>query len=145
MRNTLILGIIPAIVVGIASGWRNAAMLLTGMLISAASIWEWQRLARLISARLDHQRTPMGTPLVVFFFLIRLGVFAAAIYGSLKFIHGSSSSAPVRPQFGGIYHLLGGAASGFETDRAATDGDRGKGLKQVQGGCGNRSPERERL
>ncbi|MGP8270702.1 MAG: ATP synthase subunit I [Terracidiphilus sp.] len=90
MRNTLILGIIPSVVVGIASGWRNAAMLLTGMLISAASIWEWRRLARLISARLDHQRTPMGTPLVVFFFLIRLGIFAAAIYGSLKFIHGSS-------------------------------------------------------
>ncbi len=90
MRNTLILGIVPAIVVGIASGWRNAVMLLTGMLISAASIWEWQRLAMLISARLDNQRAPMGTPLVVIFFLIRLGVFAAAIYGSLKFVHGSS-------------------------------------------------------
>ena len=76
--------------VGIASGWRNAAMLLTGTLISAASIWEWQRLARLISARLDNQRIPMGTPLVVFFFMIRLGVFAAAIYVSLKFVHGSS-------------------------------------------------------
>ena len=90
MRNTLILGIVPAIVVGIASGWRNAAMLLTGMLISAASIWEWQRLVRLINARLDKQRAPMGAPLVVIFFVLRLTVFAGAIYGSLKCFHGSS-------------------------------------------------------
>jgi hypothetical protein len=90
MRNTLILGGIPALVVGIASGWRNAAMLLTGALISAASIWEWQRLARVINARLDNQKAPLGTPLVVFFFLLRLSIFAGAIYGSLKFIHGSA-------------------------------------------------------
>lgn len=90
MRNTLILGGIPALVVGIASGWRNAAMLLTGTLISAASIWEWMRLASLISARMDNKRTSLGTPLVVFFFMIQLGIFAAAIYGSLKFIHGSA-------------------------------------------------------
>jgi hypothetical protein len=90
MRNTLILGIVPALVVGIASGWRNAAMLLTGALISAASIWEWQRLARVINARLDNQKAPLGTPLVVFFFLLRLSIFAGAIYGSLKFIHGSA-------------------------------------------------------
>jgi hypothetical protein len=90
MRNTLILGILPALAVGIASGWRNAAMLLTGTLISAASIWEWMRLASLISARMDNKRTSLGTPLVVFFFMIQLGIFAAAIYGSLKFIHGSA-------------------------------------------------------
>jgi hypothetical protein len=90
MRNTLILGIIPALVVGIASGWRNAAMLLTGMVISAASIWEWKRLATLISARMDNHRTPVGAPIVVLFFLFRLCIFAAMIYGSLTFIHGSA-------------------------------------------------------
>jgi uncharacterized membrane protein len=90
MRNTLILGIIPALAVGIASGWRNAAMLLTGTLISAASILEWQRLARMINARLDHQKTPVGAPVVVLFFMLRLAIFAAAIYGSLKFLHGSA-------------------------------------------------------
>jgi fatty acid desaturase len=90
MRNTLILGIIPAIVVWIASGWRSAAMLLAGTLISAASIWEWQRLARLINARLDKKRAPVAAPIVVLFFMIRLGIFAAVIYGSLKFLHGSA-------------------------------------------------------
>jgi uncharacterized membrane protein YidH (DUF202 family) len=92
IRNTLILGVLAAAAVWIASTWRDAAMLLVGMLISAASIWEWQRLARLINARLDNKRTPMGTPVVIVFFVIRLIVFAAAIYGSLKGLHGSAAA-----------------------------------------------------
>jgi hypothetical protein len=90
MRNTLILGTIPALVLAIASGWRDAVMLLTGMVISAASIWEWKRLATLISARMDNRRTPAGAPVVVLLFLFRLCIFAAMIYVSLKFIHGSA-------------------------------------------------------
>jgi hypothetical protein len=88
-RNTLILGVVPALALWIGSGWRNAAMLVTGTLISAASIWEWQRLARLINARLDNRKAPVGAPVVVLFFVLRLTVFAAAIYGSLKCFHGS--------------------------------------------------------
>ena len=92
LRNTLILGILPAVVLWIGSGWRNAAMLATGALISAASIWEWLRLVRLINARLDHQKAPMGTPLVVLFFVLRLTVFAGAIYVSLKCFQGSAAA-----------------------------------------------------
>jgi len=33
-------------------------MLVTGTLISAASIFEWQRLVRVINAKLDKQQTP---------------------------------------------------------------------------------------
>ena len=33
LRNTMILGLISAIVVWIGGGWRNAAMMLTGTLI----------------------------------------------------------------------------------------------------------------
>ncbi len=90
MRNTLILGIIPALALWIASGWRDAAMLATGTLISAASIWEWQRLARLINAKLDQQKAPTGAPVVVLFFVLRLTVFAGVIYGSLKCFRGSA-------------------------------------------------------
>jgi hypothetical protein len=89
VRDTLILGLIPAVVVLVASGWRNAAMLAIGTLLSAASIVEWRRLIRLINAKLDHQRTPRNAPLVVALFLLRLAIFAAAIYGSLKCLHGS--------------------------------------------------------
>jgi hypothetical protein len=64
-------------------------MLLTGTLISAASIWEWLRLVRLINAKLDRQKSPRSAPVVVLFFVLRLTVFAVVIYGSLKCFQGS--------------------------------------------------------
>ncbi len=90
MRNTLILGFVGALALLIGSGWRNAAMLLVGALISAASIWEWQRLARVIKAKLDNQKTPRSAPAVVVFFVLRLTIFAGVIYGSLKCFQGSA-------------------------------------------------------
>ena len=89
LRNTLILGTVTAIIVWIGGGWRSAAMLGSGTLISAASIWEWQRLVRVINARMDKQKTPASAPVVVLFFVLRLTVFAGVIYGSLKCFHGS--------------------------------------------------------
>jgi hypothetical protein len=89
MRVTLILGLISTLVLLVVSGWRTAAMLAVGALISAASILEWQRLIRLINAKLDKQKTPRSAALVVTLFLLRLLVFAAAIYGSLKCLQGS--------------------------------------------------------
>jgi Na+/H+-translocating membrane pyrophosphatase len=84
MRITAILGLIPALVLWIASGWRNALMLLIGAGISAASIWEWMRLIRLINAKLDKRKTPRSAFVVALFFVFRLTVFAGIIYGSLK-------------------------------------------------------------
>jgi uncharacterized membrane protein len=89
VRTTAILGLVPALVLWIASGWRNALMLLIGAAISAASILEWQRLIRLINAKMDHRETPRGAFLVVLFFVLRLTVFAGVIYGSLKCFQGS--------------------------------------------------------
>ncbi len=85
----LILGAVGGLVLWISSGWRNAAMLAVGTLISAASIFEWQRLIRLFTAKMDSGKTPRGTALVVLFFLARLLVYAAMIYGSLKCFKGS--------------------------------------------------------
>jgi uncharacterized membrane protein len=87
--KTLIIGTLSALAVLIGAGWRSGAMLATGVLISAASILEWRRLVRLITARLDQQKTPASAPVVVLFFVLRLGIFAAIIYGSLKCFHGS--------------------------------------------------------
>ena len=89
IRNTLILGLIPALVLLVATGWRDAAMLVTGALISAASIWEWLRLVRLMNARMRKQKAQRGAILVLGFFLLRLIFFAALIYGSLKCFRGS--------------------------------------------------------
>jgi hypothetical protein len=90
MVKTLILGAIASIVLLIASGWRNAGMLMAGALISAASIFEWQRLARVIRAKLEAEKTPRSAPAVVVFFLLRLVLYAGAIYVSLKCLQGSA-------------------------------------------------------
>ncbi|MGB9408643.1 MAG: ATP synthase subunit I [Terracidiphilus sp.] len=89
LRNTLILGLVAALAVWIGAGWRSGAMLVTGTLISAASIWEWRHLIRVINARMDKQKTPANAPVVVLFFVLRLTIFAGVIYGSLKCFHGS--------------------------------------------------------
>src|SRR5580658_4957002 len=89
IRNTLILGLVASVVVLIARGWRDSAMLVTGTLISAASIFEWQRLVPVINAKLNRQETPRSAPAVVIFFVLRLIVFAGLIYGSLKCFQGS--------------------------------------------------------
>jgi uncharacterized membrane protein len=90
MRATLILGLIATLILFFASSWRNASMLAMGAVISAASILEWQRLIRLINDRLDQKKAPRGAAAVVAFFMIRLAIFAAAIYGSLKCFQGSA-------------------------------------------------------
>jgi len=90
MVKTLILGVIASIVLLIASGWRNAGMFLTGALISAASIFEWQRLARVMRAKLEAEKTPRSAPAVVVFFILRLVLYAGAIYVSLRCLQGSA-------------------------------------------------------
>lgn len=89
MRNSVVLAVLIAAGVWIGSGWRNAAMLAVGAAISVASIYEWLRLARVINARLDRQKPAAHSGVVVLFFLLRLALFAAVIYGSLKLIQGS--------------------------------------------------------
>jgi hypothetical protein len=89
IRNTLILGLIAALVLWIASSWRNGAMLAVGAAISAASILEWQRLVRIMNARLDRKQAPRGAFTVFVFFVLRLTIFAGVIYGSLKCFQGS--------------------------------------------------------
>ncbi|MFZ0745460.1 MAG: hypothetical protein WAM85_13700 [Terracidiphilus sp.] len=89
LRNTLILGVLSSAAILIGAGWRSAAMLLTGTLISAASILEWRHLVRVVNARMDNKRTPTSATAVVVFFVLRLTVFAGVIYGSLKCFQGS--------------------------------------------------------
>jgi hypothetical protein len=90
IRITLVIGILASLVLWIASGWRNAAMMATGTAISAASIYEWRRLARFIAAKFDKKQVPRSAFLPVVLFLFRLLIFAGAIYVSLKCFQGSA-------------------------------------------------------
>lgn len=92
MRNAVVLAVLLAAGVWIGSNWRNAAMLAVGAAISVASIYEWLRLARVINARLDRQKSAANAGVVVAFFLLRLLLFAAVIYSSLKVVRGSGVS-----------------------------------------------------
>jgi hypothetical protein len=89
LRIILILGLLGSLALWKASGWRNAAMLATGAAISAASIYEWRRLVRFIRAKMDNRQAPPGAAIAVVLFLLRLIVFGAAIYVSLKCFRGS--------------------------------------------------------
>jgi hypothetical protein len=89
IRITLGLGAFLALILLFSSGWRNAAEMAVGAAISAASLYEWQRLIRLFNARLDQNKIPRGAALVVTLFLVRLILFGAAIYGSLRCFQGS--------------------------------------------------------
>jgi hypothetical protein len=89
IRNTLIVGALAALILWKASGWRNAGMMAAGTAVSAASIYEWRRLARFITVAMDAQKTPRGAGIAVVLFMLRLIVFAAVIYGSLKCFQGS--------------------------------------------------------
>jgi hypothetical protein len=89
IRITVVVGALAALVVWKASGWRNAAMLATGAAISAASILEWRRLIRFLNSKLDRQQAPRGAAVSAVFFVLRLTIFAGAIYVSLKCFRGS--------------------------------------------------------
>jgi hypothetical protein len=89
IRITLIFGVAISLILWPTLGWGTAALFAVGAAISAASIWEWGRLIRLMNARMDKQKSPRGSWLVVTLFLLRLILFAGAIYGSLKCFHGS--------------------------------------------------------
>ena len=88
-RNILILGGVSALAVWIGGGWRSAVLLLVGTLISALSVKGWQRLVGILNARIDNEQAPRGTVSAVLFFFVKLALFAAVIYGSLKCVHGS--------------------------------------------------------
>jgi hypothetical protein len=90
IRITLIIGALASLILWKAAGWRTAAMMATGAAISAASIYEWRRLARFIAAKMDQKTVSKGAFVAVLFFVIRLIVFGAAIYVSLKCFQGSA-------------------------------------------------------
>ncbi len=89
MRITAVLGAAIALVLWPMLGWGSGALFAVGAAISVGSIFEWGRLIKLFNAKLDQKKTPGGAGLVVSLFLLRLVLFAGAIYGSLKCFQGS--------------------------------------------------------
>jgi hypothetical protein len=89
IRNTLIIGSLVALVLSIPLGWGSGALFASGALVSAASIFEWRRLVRIINSRMRNEAGPRGAGLSIAFILLRLVLFGAVIYGSLKCFRGT--------------------------------------------------------
>lgn len=87
--KTLILGLLVSIVLTVSQGWGSGALFASGALVSAASIFEWRRLVRIINSRMRNEAAPRGIALSIAFILLRLVIFGAVIYGSLKCFRGS--------------------------------------------------------
>ena len=89
VRNVGIMSLIGVPIIWIASGWQSAALFLVGAAISAGGIYESRRLIRVVNAKLDNQRSPRSTGFVIAMFLLRLCIAGAALYVSLRCLHGA--------------------------------------------------------
>ncbi len=97
IRTVAAIAVVAAAILAVAFGWRTGALLLVGAGISLASLYEWQKLMAVISAKLDNQQA-VGSARVIVGFFLRLFIAAVVLYVSLKSLHGS------------VYALLGGLA-----------------------------------
>ena len=95
-RLSAVLGLVAALFLWLAMGWRTAALFAIGAALSIGSIYEWGRLIGVANARMEGQRSSgLGVARVVGLFLVRLALFAAVIYGSLKCFQGANYASPV--------------------------------------------------
>ncbi len=89
VRNVGILALIGTPIIWIASGWQSAALFVVGAASSAGGIYESRRLIRVVNAKLDKQHSPRSTGFVIAMFLLRLLIAVAALYVSLRCLHGA--------------------------------------------------------
>ena len=100
LRLLLLMATVATAVVWWKMGWRSAALLAIGAVISGSGLYEWMRLMGALMARMDGggSARPMGWLLAGFF--LRLGLTFVVVYGSLRLLDGS------------VYALLAGLALG---------------------------------
>jgi hypothetical protein len=72
-------------------GWQSAILLVVGAGVAALSLWEWRSLVTNVAVMFEEnpaaQPRPMARVLIRFF--LRFALAAAALYVSLKCLHGS--------------------------------------------------------
>jgi Na+/H+-translocating membrane pyrophosphatase len=89
IRATAILAVVGFLALIFTLGWQTAVLFLTGAVVSATGLYEWQQLIGLINAKLDNQRSPRATGFTLTMFFLRLGFAALLIYVSLRWLNGS--------------------------------------------------------
>jgi len=89
IRNVGLLALAGLPVIWIVSGWQSATLFLVGAAISAGGIYESRRLIRVVNAKLDKQRSPRSTGLVIAMFFLRLFIAGGVLYVSLRWLQGA--------------------------------------------------------
>jgi Na+/H+-translocating membrane pyrophosphatase len=89
IRATAILAVVGFLALIFTLGWQTAVLFLTGAVVSATGLYEWQQLIGVINAKLDNQRSPRATGFTLTMFFLRLGFAALLIYVSLRWLNGS--------------------------------------------------------
>jgi hypothetical protein len=89
IRNVGLLALAGLPVIWIVSGWQSATLFLVGAAISAGGIYESRRLIRVVNAKLDKQRSPRSTGLVITMFFLRLFIAGGVLYVSLRWLQGA--------------------------------------------------------
>ena len=90
IRTVGILALVSVPVILFFSGWKSACLFLVGAAISAAGVYESQRLVALVNAKLDDQKSPRSTSAVLALFFLRLTIAGAVLYVSLRCLNGSA-------------------------------------------------------
>jgi hypothetical protein len=100
LRLMLVLVVLGVPLAWWKAGWKSAALLVIGAVISGSGLYEWLRLMTAVMARMDlgGAARPLGMVLAGFF--LRMGLVLVVLYVSLKTLDGSG------------YALLGGLLLG---------------------------------
>jgi len=89
IRLLVIAVVVAGPVIAWKAGWKSAALLVVGAVISGSGLYEWLRLMSAVMVRMDGggEARPMAMILVGFF--LRLGLAVVLLYVSLKYLNGS--------------------------------------------------------
>lgn len=71
------------------AGWQSAVLLLVGAAISGSGVWELYRIMAAMMERMDQGAVPKPLGRVLIGFFLRLALSVAALYVSLRHLHGS--------------------------------------------------------
>jgi hypothetical protein len=89
LRLLAVIAVVGGVLLWWKMGWRSAALLAVGAVISASGLWEWLRLMTAVMARMDDGGTARPMAMVLLGFFIRLAATIALLYVSLKVLNGS--------------------------------------------------------
>jgi len=92
LRSLRLMAIVTAIAAPLLwwkMGWRTAALLAIGAVISGSGLWEWLRLMTAVMVRMDGGGKARPMALVLIGFFLRLAGAIAVLYVSLRFLNGS--------------------------------------------------------